>query len=142
VVLEGTLRTHNEQVRERAMSLVREIAGGVAASHDAKVEVSWSSRSTPPTVNDTALVEATLPILRKVLGQDNVVQVPPVMGAEDFTYFQKQIPGMMFWLGVGDPAKSSSPMLHTPEYDAHESSLAVGVRAMTGVLLDWLDRNR
>jgi amidohydrolase len=142
VRMEGTLRTHSEAVRERAISLVREITSGVAASHGASVEVSWSARSNPPTVNDTALVEATLPILRKTLGAANVVQVPPVMGAEDFTWFQKEIPGFMYWLGVGNSAKGITGMLHTPEYDVDEASLPVGVKTMTNVLLDYLDRNR
>ncbi|MCL4855482.1 MAG: amidohydrolase, partial [Bryobacteraceae bacterium] len=105
VRLEGTLRTHSEQVRERAITLVREITNGVAASHGASAEVTWSPRSNPPTVNDTALVEATLPIIRKTLGPENVLHLPPVMGAEDFAYFQKQIPGFMYWLGVGNKAK-------------------------------------
>ncbi|MEK7407948.1 MAG: amidohydrolase [Acidobacteriota bacterium] len=140
VVMEGTLRTHNEQVRERAISLVREILGGVAASHGASAEVAWSPRSNPPTVNDTALVEATLPVMRRTLGPGNVIQVPPVMGAEDFTYFQKVIPGFMWWLGVGNPSRGITAMLHTPDYDADESSLVTGVKAMANIVLDYLDR--
>ncbi len=142
VRLEGTLRTHSEQVRERAITLVREITNGVAASHGASAEVTWSPRSNPPTVNDTALVEATLPIIRKTQGPENVLRLPPVMGAEDFAYFQKQIPGFMYWLGVGNKAKGITAMLHTPDYDADESSLQVGVKVMTNIVLDYLDRNR
>jgi amidohydrolase len=142
VVLEGTLRTHNEKVREQVISLVKEIVEGVAASHGAKAEVSWSPLSNPPTVNNTVLVESSLPALRKALGADNVVLVPPVMGAEDFAYFQRQIPGMMFWLGVGNPAKKVNGALHTPEYEADEASLLVGVKAMTNLVLDWLERSR
>jgi amidohydrolase len=142
VRMEGTLRTHSEAVRERAISLIKEIVTGVAAVHGASAEVSWSARSNPPTVNDTALVEATLPIIRKTLGPANLVQTAPVMGAEDFTYFQKQIPGFMYWLGVGNPAKGITGMLHTPEYDVDEASLAVGVKVMANVLLDYLDRNQ
>jgi amidohydrolase len=142
VRLEGTLRTHSEAVREKAISLVREIVSGVAASHGAKAEVSWSPRSNPPTVNNTKLVEATLPIMRKTLGEANVIHVPPVMGAEDFSYFQKEIPGFMYWLGVGNKAKGITAMLHTPDFDIDESSLSVGVKVMTNVVLDYLDRNR
>ena len=142
VTLEGTLRTHSEAVREKAISLIREIVSGVAASHGAKAEVSWSPRSNPPTVNDSKLVEATLPILRKTVGDANVIHVPPVMGAEDFSYFQKQIPGFMFWLGVGNKAKGITAMLHTPAYDVDEASLVTGVRVMTNTVLDYLDRNR
>jgi len=142
VRLEGTLRTHNEAVREKAISLVREIVNGVAGSHGAKAEVSWSPRSNPPTVNDTKLVEATLPVMRKTLGDANVVHVPPVMGAEDFSYFQKEIPGFMYWLGVGNKAKGITAMLHTPDFDVDETSLTTGVKVMTSIVLDYLDRNR
>ncbi|HET8546998.1 MAG TPA: M20 family metallopeptidase [Bryobacteraceae bacterium] len=141
VRLEGTMRTHNEQVRERAMSLVREVVSGVAASHGAKADVRWGTRSNPPTVNDTALLETMLPAMRKSIGAENVIQVPPVMGAEDYAYFLKQVPGFMFWLGVGNAAKGIAGMLHTPEYDADESSLAVGVRVMTNLVLGYLERN-
>lgn len=142
VRLEGTLRTHSEKVRERAMSLIREITAGIAQSHGAKAEVAWSSRSNPPTVNDTKLVEATLPIMRKAAGDANVIQVPPVMGAEDFSYFQKEIPGMMYWLGVGNQAKGITGMLHTPAFDVDESSLVTGVKVMTNIVFDYLDRSK
>jgi amidohydrolase len=142
VRLEGTMRTHSEQVRERAMSLVREVIGGVAAAHGAKAEVRWAAPSTPPTVNDTALVESMLPAMRRAIGTENVIRVAPVMGAEDYSYFLKQIPGFMFWLGVGNPAKGITGSLHTPEYDVDEASLVTGVRVMTNVVLDYLERNR
>jgi amidohydrolase len=112
----------------------------VTDSHGAKAEVAWSPRSNPPTVNDTALVEATLPAIRAALGPENVVRVPPVMGAEDFAYFGKQVPAFMFWLGVGNAAKGITGALHTPEFDADESSLRAGVKVMTNVVLDYLER--
>jgi len=140
VRMEGTLRTHDEAVRERVMSLVKEIVSGVAASHGATAEVRWSARSNPPTKNNTPLVEATLPAWRAMLGEQNVIQVPPVMGAEDFAYFERAVPGAMFWLGVGNRAKGITGALHTPEYDADEASLAVGVKAMTAAVLNYLDR--
>jgi amidohydrolase len=140
VLMQGTLRTHNEQVRERVFALVREIVSGVAQTHGAQAEVKWSKPSTPATVNDTSLVDRTLPSLRRALGAANVVEVPPVMGAEDFSYFQKSVPGMMYWLGVGNTAKGITGMLHTPAYDADEASLAAGVKAMTNIVFDYLDR--
>ncbi len=140
VRMEGTLRTHNEAIRRRAMALVGEIVSGVAGAHGARAEVSWSPRSNPPTVNDAALVEASLPVLRRVLGEGNVVRAAPVMGAEDFAFYLKQIPGAMFWLGVANPARGITAMLHTPEFDADEAALAVGVRTMAHLVLDYLDR--
>jgi amidohydrolase len=140
VVMQGTLRTHNESVRERAIGLVKEIAAGVAAANGAKAEVKWSARSNPVTYNPPELAERVTPLLEAALGKENVVRTPPVMGAEDFAYFQKAVPGFYFWLGVGDPAKSSHGALHTPEFEAHEGSLVTGVRAMTHLVFDYLER--
>lgn len=139
VRMEGTLRTHNEQVRERARTLVKEIVGAVAAAHGATAEVRWMSKSNPPTVNDRALVEAVLPAMRHAIGEPNLVEARPVMGAEDFAYFQRQIPGAMFWLGVGNESKGITGSLHTVEYDADESSLATGMKAMANAILALLD---
>ena len=141
VRMEGTLRTHNEAVRERAISLVKEIVTGIATAHGAHAEVSWSAHSYPVTVNDTGLVNQTLPAMRRSAGAANVVQTPPVMGAEDFSYYQKVVPGFFYWLGVGNPERGITAMLHTPGFDADESSLETGVKVMTNIVLDFLDRN-
>jgi amidohydrolase len=142
VEMKGTLRTHNEAVRERAISLVKEIVTGVAASHGATAEVRWSARAVPVTVNNRALAETSLPAWRAILGESNVVDCPPVMGGEDFSFFQRAVPGVMFWLGVGNQARGITGALHTPEYDADEKSLVVGVRAMTAAVLNYLNRRK
>ena len=142
VRMAGTIRTHSEQVRERVRTLMKEILNGVAASHGAAAELTWSAKSNPPTVNDQAEVEAALPALRRSAGAANVIQTPPVMGAEDFTYFLKAVPGFMFWLGVGNPEKGMTAMLHTADFDADEDALPIGVKAMSNLVLDYLDRHR
>ncbi len=142
VVLQGTLRTHNEQVRERVIALVKQIVEGVTASHGASAEIRWSSRSLPVTKNDAALVEATLPAWRAMLGEANVIRVSPVMAAEDFSLYQRAIPGVMFWLGVGNRARGIGAALHTAAFDVDEKCLVVGVKAMAAAVLDYLDRKR
>jgi amidohydrolase len=114
VTLRGTLRTHNEAVRERALSLVREIVTGVAASNGATAEVTWDSRSVPVTFNPPELVERVVPYLRRAVGTENVVRVPPVMGGEDFSFYQQVIPGFFYWLGVGNEKRGITAALHTP----------------------------
>ncbi len=63
------------------------------------------------------------------------------MGAEDFSYYQKAIPGFFYFLGVGNKEKGITAMIHTPEFDVDEESLVVGVKVMSNVLLDYLDRS-
>lgn len=141
VVMQGTVRTHSEQVRERVRSLMRELLTGVATSNGASAELTWGSVSYPPTMNNAAEVEAALPALRKAVGAANVIVTPPVMGSEDYSQFLREVPGFMFWLGVGNTSKGMTAMLHTADFDADEAAIPVGVKAMTNLVLDYLDRH-
>jgi metal-dependent amidase/aminoacylase/carboxypeptidase family protein len=92
-------------------------------------------------VNDPKLVENTLPAMRRALGATNVIDVPQRMGAEDFSYYQKVVPGFYYRLGSGNPKKGITAEAHTPEFDVDEECLVVGVKVMANVLVDFLERN-
>jgi amidohydrolase len=139
VRLEGTMRTLNEDVRKQAMEMMKQTLQGVTSAYGGSYELQWG-QSNPVTYNEPALVKATLPTLRRVLGEENVTEPKPQMGAEDFSLFQKVIPGFFYFLGVGNKAKGITAMIHTPEFDVDEESLVVGVKVMSNVLLDYLDR--
>lgn len=138
VTMEGTIRTLNEDVRQKSHRLIREILDGVTRAHGGSFEFVVHPPGYPVTFNQPALAEKSVPTLRRIVGDKNVILVKPSMGGEDFSEFQKIIPGFFYWLGVGNPDKGFTGALHTPEYDADEDSLPVGVRAMTATLLDYL----
>lgn len=140
VRLEGTVRTLSEDVRGRVQKLMRETLGGITAAYGATFEMDYSEGAAV-TFNDPALVEETTPVIRRVVGEANVVERRPQMGAEDFSYFQKVIPGFYYFLGVANPSKKITAMIHTPEFDVDEESLVIGTKVMTNVLLDYLDRH-
>jgi amidohydrolase len=140
VKMTGTMRTHNEAVRERAIALMRETLQHVTAAHGATFELSMEG-SNPVTYNEPALVEETLPTMRRVLGAENVFVIKPFMPAEDFSNYQKIIPGFYYFLGVGNRSKGITAGWHTPEFDVDEESLVVGVKVMSNVLLDYLERH-
>ncbi len=139
VKLEGTMRTLNEEVRANAIEMMKQTLAGVTSAYGASYEMELVS-NTPLTYNDPALVEATLPVMRKILGEKNVISPRPQMGAEDFSLYQKVIPGFFYFLGVGNKAKGITAMIHTPEFDIDEESLVIGVKLMSNVLLEYLDR--
>ena len=65
----------------------------------------------------------------------------PFMPAEDFSEYQKVVPGFFYFLGVGNKAKGITAAWHTAEFDVDEESLVVGVKVMANVLLDYLDHH-
>jgi len=140
VKMTGTMRTHNEQVRERAIAMMRETLRNVTAAYGATFELNFEG-SNPVTYNEPSLVEETLPTMRRVVGQSNLVALKPFMPAEDFSQYQKIVPGFYYFLGVGNRARGITAGWHTPEFDVDEESLVVGVKVMSNVVLDYLERH-
>lgn len=140
VRMEGTMRTLSEEVRSRAKQLMRETLAGVTSAHGATFELLFDNPN-PVTYNDPRLVEETLPTIRRIVGEANLVAPKPLMPAEDFSYYQKVIPGFFYFLGVGNKAKGLTPQWHTADFDVDEESLVVGVKVMSNVLLDYLERH-
>lgn len=140
VKLEGTIRTLNEDVRMRVHDLMRETLEGVTKTYGATFDLKIEE-ATIVTYNDPKLVDETLPTFRRLLGDANVIQPRPQMVSEDFSYFQKVTPGFFYWLGVGNKKRGITAGLHTAAFDIDEESLVVGVKVMSGVLLDYLDHH-
>ena len=80
--------------------------------------------------------------MRRIVGETNLIAPKPFMPAEDFSYYQQVVPGFYWFLGVADRERGITAGWHTAEYDVDEDSLVVGVKVMSSVLLDYLDRHQ
>jgi amidohydrolase len=139
IELEGTIRAFDENVRKDIQRRVGAIATNIAESAGATATLAFTL-GYPVTRNDEKLTERMLPTLRRVAGADNVRLGPLTGTAEDFSFFQQQVPGLFFFLGVTpkdqDPSKAA--MNHSPLFYADESALPIGVKVMTNLALDYL----
>ncbi len=133
----GTVRTHDEAVQEQVHARIEELAAGVATAHGAKADVEIS-RGNPVTINDAKLLAQMRPVLVEVLGDAAVIADRPHMGAEDFSYYAREIPGLYYFIGVGNRAKRIGAMTHTPQFVADEDAIAIGLRTGTALLWTWL----
>jgi len=140
VQMTGTMRTFSETVRQRAQQLMRETLQNVTAAYGATFDLKFDGAN-PVTYNEPRLVEETLPTLRRIVGDANVIAPKPFMPAEDFSEYQKVVPGFFYFLGVGNKARGITAAWHTAEFDVDEESLVVGVKVMANVLLDYLDHH-
>jgi amidohydrolase len=140
VKMTGTMRTLNNDVRDHALAMMRETLQNVTAAYGATFDLEITD-SNPVTYNEPSLVEETLPTISRVVGAENAVRLKPFMPSEDFSYYQKVVPGFYYYLGVGNRAKGITAGWHTPDFDVDEDSLVVGVKVMSNVLLDYLDHH-
>jgi len=79
--------------------------------------------------------------LRSIAGAENVVEMDLITGAEDFSYYQQEVPGFYFMLGATPAAQdaSAAPTNHSPLFFVDESTLLVGLDALVGLTLNYMD---
>jgi amidohydrolase len=142
VKLEGTIRTFDEEQRNEIHEHVTRISEMIAASGGASAKV-HIHRWYDVTVNHPGLTEWSVPTLSRVAGDTNVRVVDKVCGAEDFSFFQKEVPGFFFFVGCTPPERDAATAApnHSPRFFVDEKSLKLGVKALSSLALDWLSAN-
>jgi amidohydrolase len=140
IKLEGTVRTFSEAVRRRVEQLIRETLAGVTAAYGAAFQLDYQ-HGTMVVYNDPRLVEESLPSIRRAVGDANIFEFPQRMGAEDFSFYEQVIPGFFLRLGSGNKARGITAESHTPEFDIDEECLVIGVKVMSNLVLDFLERH-
>jgi amidohydrolase len=134
--LVGTIRTFDADMRRDIQSRLQRMVGSIAEASGASAEVTIDP-GYPVTVNNPALSERMLPTLKRVLG-DRVYEGPKITGAEDFSYFQQQVPGVFLLLGVTPQADvGKAAQNHSPKFFVDESALLTGVRTLVHLTLDY-----
>ena len=139
VELIGTIRTFDDGMRDAVFADLANVADKVAAAHGATVVAKIPDKpGNPVTVNDPALTARVVPSLRKAVGDANVVEMDLNMGAEDFSFYAREVPGFFFFVGATPRGQDAirAPSNHSPEFFLDEEALKVGTRAMLQVLLD------
>jgi amidohydrolase len=136
--LTGTIRSLDPVMRfelhEAVKSTATKVAEAAGAVADVEIRLGY-----PITYNDPQLVTRMRPTLERVAGRERALEVLPRTGAEDFSFFQEGRPGLYFWLGVRptDAPDSGYAPNHSPYFFVDEGALALGVRAMVNLTLDY-----
>jgi amidohydrolase len=136
VMLEGTVRTLNGDVREKTVAHIRTLAEGIEQVTGAKLGINFR-RGSPSVQNDEEITKLVSRVAGELLGEKNVQSMTrPSMGSEDFAYYLEHVPGMMFRLGAAGDGKAW-PGLHTPMFDVDERCLAVGAKIFARTVVEW-----
>jgi amidohydrolase len=120
-VLRGTARSLTPEVRELLHKRIGEVVEGTARLYGATAKVTYTN-GYPVVVNHERQTAFAADVAREIAGRDKVdIDVPPVMGAEDFAFMVAERPGAFIFVGNGDSAG-----LHHPAYDFNDETIPVG----------------
>ena len=136
VTLMGTVRTFDVRVQDQVERRMRDILDGITRAGGGTYDMDYH-RTTPVTVNHRELSDRMRPTLTRLMGAQNVPDVPPTTGAEDFAFFSNAVPGFYYRLGTVKPGTTSGDH-HTPTFQADDASIPIGIRVMSTLLLDYL----
>jgi len=140
----GTIRTFTDEDEASVLKRIREIVEftAQAAGATATVQLPFSMRF-PVTFNDEKLTEMMLPTLEKSAGKDHVILIPAITGAEDFSYFAQEVPGLYFFVGAMTKGKDPKTVgdHHTPQFLMDDSAFKTGVNAFCNLVFDYMELN-
>ncbi|WP_237057148.1 amidohydrolase [Microbulbifer sediminum] len=142
VELVGTIRNFDMDNRQQIFERLKVTAENIAASTGAEADVTIYE-GYPVTVNNPELTEFALPVVRQAAGEQKVMEIPKITGAEDFSFFANEVPGFYYFLGVTPSGKDprTAPSNHSPRFYVDEAALKVGTEALTRLALDYMESN-
>ena len=141
VVMEGTIRTFKQEIKDHIHQSIKDKVEMIASASGAKANVEIFSGIAKVTYNEPSLTDQMLPSLQKVYGKENVLIRPFVTGAEDFPFFTDHAPGLYFFNGVSEDPSKAYPN-HSPYFFADERNLKYGMKSMAQLATDYLFLNQ
>ena len=135
----GTIRTLDKEMKELLRKRMNEMVPSIAKAYRAEATLDIQDGA-DVTFNHLALTKQMLPTLERAAGKANVNLMNALTLAEDFSYFQNEIPGFFFFLGGTplDMKESDAPSHHTPSFIIDDSSMKLGVKTLSNLALDYL----
>jgi amidohydrolase len=135
VALGGTVRTFSAEARTRTQEAIERVLRGVTLAHRADFSFTYRE-GYAPVINDHDLAAVVEASARAELGDDAVVTAEPKMAGEDFSAYQKIVPGVFFNVGAANEAMGVVHPNHHPRFTIDESALAVGISVLARTALD------
>lgn len=128
-LLKGTIRTFDERSREIAQNKVEKTIQKLCELHGATYRYELK-KGYPAVVNDQAEANRVLEVARTIVGDENTEEAAPIMIAEDFAFYLKEVPGCFMFVGAGSEAAGAVYAHHHPRFDLDERSMKLAIRML------------
>ena len=137
--LTGSIRCFSDELLSWIRARLGRLCASVCSDLEGTYELEIASESLPVARNSDAMYRAFMDTAVRQLGPDGVAPLLPSPGGEDFAYYEKEKPGLLFGLGCRNDEKGFNRPAHTKDWDIDERALAVGVRLFVGFVTDHMD---
>ncbi|WP_330387907.1 M20 metallopeptidase family protein [Natronincola peptidivorans] len=128
-ILEGTIRTFSQETYDIIKKRMTDFKKGLEVNYQCKIEILFRDMY-PAVYNDEKLTEIFIAAQEK----DTIDTVDPIMLAEDFAFYQKEIPGVFFFLGCKNEDKGFIYPLHNERFNFDEKILTYGLQVYLNLL--------
>jgi amidohydrolase len=129
--LAGTVRTFSTELLDLIERRMEEIARHTCLAHGMDCDFEFI-RNYPTTINHQQAVTMARRVMASIVGEEHVQPQQPTMGAEDFGFMLRKIPGCYCFIGNGDgdhrtAGHGAGPCtLHNGSYDFNDELLPLG----------------
>lgn len=132
----GTIRCQKEETRGYILENMERIVKGLCEAYGATCHIDVV-HGLPPMVNDTETLDYAMAVAKEAFGEESCGMMPnPLLGAEDFAYFAKEVPSAFMAVGTGNPEKGCTYPVHHPKFDLDEDALVVGVQMLCNLAIN------
>jgi amidohydrolase len=127
VIMTGTVRTTEPEVRAMVIDRVKTIVHGVSEALGGSAELDITP-GYGALINHDRIVDLIVQEAASILGKDAIRwKKKPSLGVEDFSFYVMERPGAFYNLGCGNPEKGITAALHSNRFDIDEDCLPIGV---------------
>ncbi len=139
VTFDGVIRTLSEGSRKRIPRAMEAAVKGIVQGLGGDATFACE-QDVPPVYNHPELLELMRPSFDAALGEKKLVEIKPQMTADDFGRYGQKVPSLFFFLGSRNPRLQAAVPLRSPYFNPDERTISVGIKVMSHLLLDCLDR--
>lgn len=136
----GTLRFFSDEVQEIFIDKLHKIVNNISDIYGTSCKINYK-KLFPPVINDSDVISTIEDTLKKDNLEDSIFPVEnPSMGAEDFSFFLKEVPGAYIFLGTKNISKGIVRSIHNPQFDMDEDIFESATSILSKIILEFLDR--
>ncbi|NNG67371.1 M20 metallopeptidase family protein [Caldanaerobacter subterraneus] len=138
VEMSGIIRMMEEERREEIVESVEKMCKDIAKAYGGAAEFR-RVKGYPLLINDKGFTNLVKKSASMIVGEENVLEVSPSMGVEDFAYFLQRVPGTFYKLGCGNKEKGIDKPLHSSRFDVDERCIKVGIAVHVMTVLNYFE---